>query len=74
MFPNFGAQNDCGCPPQGHPGPPPKPDDMLLPALLALAVLFGGFYFVIKAGVKAGLLELINDPKFPFHISGQCCD
>ena len=57
--------------PQGHPAP--KTDDLLLPALLTLAVLFGGFYFVIKAGVKAALLEFVNDPKFPQRLPGSDC-
>ena len=48
-------------------------DDLLLPALLTLAVLFGGFYFVIKAGVKAALLEFVNDPKFPLRLPGSDC-
>jgi len=32
--------------------------------LLALAVVLFCFYFVIKAGVKGGILELLNDPNF----------
>ena len=74
MFPNFGQQPPCDpCDPcrQGHPMPP-RTDDMLLPALLALAILFGGFYFVIKAGVRAGILELLQDPKCPFPIPPDC--
>ena len=62
---------NCGCAPEPCQPPPHHPQtgqnwlsDNLLMCLLALAVVLFCFYFVIKAGVKGGILELLNDPNF----------
>lgn len=68
-MPPFETVN-CGCAPEPCQ-PPHRPQtgqnwlsDNLLMCLLALAVVLFCFYFVIKAGVKGGILELLNDPNF----------
>lgn len=38
--------------------------DNLLMSLLALAVVLFCFYFVIRSGVKNGILDVANDPSF----------
>ena len=69
-MPPFETVN-CGCAPEPCQPPPHHPQtgqnwlsDNLLMCLLALAVVRFCFYFVIKAGVKGGILELLNDPNF----------
>lgn len=69
-MPPFETVN-CGCAPEPCQPPPHHPQtgqnwlsDSLLMCLLALAVVLFCFYFVIKAGVKGGILELLNDPNF----------
>ncbi|MDO4373212.1 MAG: hypothetical protein Q4D08_06345 [Clostridia bacterium] len=69
-MPPFETVN-CGCAPEPCQPPPHHPQtgqnwlsDNLLMCLLALAVVLFCFYFVIKAGVKGGILELLNDPNF----------
>ncbi len=69
-MPPFETVN-CGCAPEPCQPPPHHPQtgqnwlsDNLLLCLLALAVVLFCFYFVIKAGVKGGILELLNDPNF----------
>lgn len=69
-MPPFETVN-CGCAPGPCQPPPHHPQtgqnwlsDNLLMCLLALAVVLFCFYFVIKAGVKGGILELLNDPNF----------
>ncbi len=69
-MPPFETVN-CGCAPEPCQPPPNHPQtgqnwlsDNLLMCLLALAVVLFCFYFVIKAGVKGGILELLNDPNF----------
>lgn len=69
-MPPFETVN-CGCTPEPCQPPPHHPQtgqnwlsDNLLMCLLALAVVLFCFYFVIKAGVKGGILELLNDPNF----------
>ncbi len=69
-MPPFETVN-CGCAPEPCQPPPHHPQtgqnwlsDNLLMCLLALAVVLFCFYFVIKAGVKGGILELLNDPSF----------
>ena len=69
-MPPFETVN-CGCAPEPCQPPPRHPQtgqnwlsDNLLMCLLALAVVLFCFYFVIKAGVKGGILELLNDPNF----------
>ncbi len=69
-MPPFETVN-CGCAPEPCQPPPHHPQtgqnwlsDNLLMCLLALAVVLFCFYFVIKAGVKGGILELLSDPNF----------
>lgn len=69
-MPPFETVN-CGCAPEPCQPPPHHPQtgqnwlsDNLLMCLLALAVVLFCFYFIIKAGVKGGILELLNDPNF----------
>ena len=69
-MPPFETVN-CGCAPEPCQPPPHHPQtgqnwlsDNLLMCLLALAVVLFCFYFVIKAGVKGGILELLNDQNF----------
>lgn len=38
--------------------------DNLLMSLLELAVVLFCFYFVIRSGVKNGILDVANDPSF----------
>lgn len=56
---------DCGCSAGGRPHPGGQNDlfsDNALFCLLILAILLFGFYFVIRAGVKNGILEVLRDP------------
>ena len=63
---------DCGCaggppPSGGHPGGG-KYDffqDYGIMGLLILAIVLFCFYYIIKTGVKGGILEALNDPQFP---------
>ena len=80
-MPPFETVN-CGCAPEPCQPPPHHPQtgqnwlsDNLLMCLLALAVVLFCFYFVIKAGVKGGILELLNDPNFSLSMllgGGEC--
>lgn len=77
---------NCGCAPdpcqqQGQATSRPNGSqnwlsDNLLMSLLALAVVLFCFYFVIKAGVRGGLTELVNDPGFSLSklLGGSCSD
>lgn len=77
---------NCGCAPdpcqqQGQAASRPNGSqnwlsDNLLMSLLALAVVLFCFYFVIKAGVRGGLTELVNDPSFSLSrlLGGSCSD
>ena len=69
-MPPFETVN-CGCAPEPCQPPPHHPQtgqnwlsDNLLMCLLALAVVVIGVNFVIKAGVKGGILKLLNDPNY----------
>ena len=39
--------------------------DNILLSIIVLAILYGLGYFIIKAGVKNGILEALKDPACP---------
>lgn len=63
---------DCGCaggppPSGGHPGGGKNDffQDYGIMGLLILAIVLFCFYYIIKTGVKGGILEALNDPQSP---------
>ena len=48
-------------------------ENMLL-AIIILVVFFGVMYFIIKAGVKGGILEALGDAACPLtNKNDDCC-
>lgn len=64
-FEPVGMDSDLGFRPQGN-GKNPDNSDNLMMGLLGAAVAFFALYFIIKAGVKNGILEVLEEGKFPF--------